>query len=220
MVKIEGLNKIYHQGKVMALENINLRVAEGEFLSILGPSGSGKTTLLNIIGALDKPTTGKVFIDGVDLYQVTDLPRFRAERIGFVFQLHNLIPTLNALENVQLPMYAIRIAPKERKLRAEELLNAVGLEERQNHFPASLSGGERQRVAIARALVNNPSLILADEPTGTLDPETAEEIIQLILDLNAKTKTTIIMVTHDLKVAQVADSFIYLIGGKIAEKVS
>jgi putative ABC transport system ATP-binding protein len=219
MVQIEELNKIYPQGKVVALEDINLRVAEGEFLTILGPSGSGKTTLLNIIGALDKPTAGKVFINGIDLSQVANLPRFRAEKIGFIFQLHNLIPTLNALENVQLPMFALKVNSKERKLRAKELLEAVGLEERQDHLPASLSGGERQRVAIARALANNPSLILADEPTGTLDLEMAEEIIQLMLNLNKKTNTTIIMVTHDLKIAQSAGRIIHLINGKIEENL-
>ncbi len=214
MVQTEGLSKTYLKGKIIALEDVNLVVDKGEFVSILGHSGSGKTTLLNMIGALDSPTKGKVFVEGVDLSKVTNLNHFRAERVGFVFQLHSLIPTLNAYENVQIPMYAIKTSSKQRKQRAWELLEAVGLKDRLYHLPAMLSGGERQRVAIARALANNPPLMLCDEPTGTLDAEIGEEIIQLMLELNRQAGTTLIIVTHDLGVARRADRVIYLNNGR------
>ena len=189
---------------------------KGEFVSILGPSGSGKTTLLNLIGALDNPTRGKVFVEGVELSMVTNLNRFRAEKVGFIFQLHNLIPTLNAYENVQLPMYAIKVDSKRRRQRAVELLEAVGLKDRLYHTPAMLSGGERQRVAIARALANNPPLILGDEPTGTLDAAVGEEIIELMVQLNKKAGSTLIIVTHDIKVAEKANRVIHLNNGRIS----
>jgi len=201
MVQTEGLTKTYLKGRIVALEEVNLWVEKGEFVSILGPSGSGKTTLLNLIGALDNPTRGKAFVEGVDLSRVANLNRFRAEKVGFIFQLHNLIPTLNAYENVQLPMYAIKMNSKLRKQRAMEILEAVGLKDRLYHTPAMLSGGERQRVAIARALANNPPLILGDEPTGTLDAAIGEEIIELMFQLNRKAGSTLIIVTHDIKVA-------------------
>ena len=216
MVQIEGLSKTYLKGKITALEEVNLWVEKGEFVSILGPSGSGKTTLLNMIGALDNPTRGKVFVEGVDLSKVTNLNRFRAEKVGFVFQLHNLIPTLNAYENVQIPMYVIKMNSKQRKQRAMEILEAVGLKDRLYHTPAMLSGGERQRVAIARALANNPPLILGDEPTGTLDAAIGEEIIELMFQLNRKVGSTLIIVTHDIKVAKKANRVIHLNNGKIS----
>ena len=214
MVQTEELSKTYQRGKNIALEDVNLTVGEGEFVSVLGPSGSGKTTLLNIIGALDKPSRGKVFVDEVDLAKLKNLHRFRAETIGFVFQLHNLIPTLNAWENVQLPMYAVKISPKERKQRAMALLERLGLKDRAYHTPPMLSGGERQRVAIARALANNPRLLLGDEPTGTLDPETGLEIIELMRELNRQHRITLIIVTHDLRVAKAAQRIIYLYSGR------
>jgi len=198
------------------LEEVNLWVEKGEFVSILGPSGSGKTTLLNLIGALDNPTRGKAFVEGVDLSRVANLNRFRAEKVGFIFQLHNLIPTLNAYENVQLPMYAIKVDSKRRRQRAVELLEAVGLKDRLYHTPAMLSGGERQRVAIARALANNPPLILGDEPTGTLDAAVGEEIIELMVQLNKKAGSTLIIVTHDIKVAEKANRVIHLNNGRIS----
>lgn len=216
MVQTEGLTKTYLKGRIVALEEVNLWVEKGEFVSILGPSGSGKTTLLNIIGALDNPTRGKVFVEGVELSMVTNLNRFRAEKVGFIFQLHNLIPTLNAYENVQLPMYAIKVDSKQRRQRTVELLEAVGLKDRLYHTPAMLSGGERQRVAIARALANNPPLILGDEPTGTLDAAIGEEIIELMFQLNRKAGSTLIIVTHDLKVARKANRVIYLNNGRIS----
>ncbi len=215
-VQTEGLGKVYLKGKVIALEDVNLCVNEGEFLAILGPSGSGKTTLLNMIGALDKPTTGRVLIGGVDLARVRNLGRFRAERVGIVSQMHNLIPTLDAWENVQLPMYSLRLPPKERKQKARELLERVGLKDRANHTPAMLSGGERQRVAIARALANNPELILCDEPTGTLELERRQDVIELMCGLNRERGVTLIIVTHDLDVARAAQRIVYLVGGRIA----
>jgi putative ABC transport system ATP-binding protein len=216
MVQTEGLTKTYLKGKITALEEVNLWVEEGEFVSILGPSGSGKTTLLNMIGALDNPTRGKVFVEGVDLSKVTNLNRFRAEKVGFIFQLYNLIPTLDAYENVQLPMYVIKMNSKQRKQRAVEMLEAVGLKDRLYHTPAMLSGGERQRVAIARALANNPPLILGDEPTGTLDAAIGEEIIELMFQLNRKAGSTLIIVTHDIKVAKKANRIIHLNDGRIS----
>ena len=214
-VQTEGLTKTYSRGRIVALEEVDLMVEEGRFISVLGPSGSGKTTLLNMIGTLDNPTRGKVFIEGVDLSKIKNLNRFRAEKVGFVFQLHSLIPTLNAYENVQLPMYAIKMNAKQRKQRAMEMIEAVGLKDRLNHKPAMLSGGERQRVAIARALVNNPPLILADEPTGTLDAGTGKEIIELMFELNRKSGSTLIIVTHDLEMAKKADRIIHLDNGRI-----
>jgi ABC-type lipoprotein export system ATPase subunit len=216
MVQTEGLTKTYLKGKITALEEVNLWVEEGEFVSILGPSGSGKTTLLNMIGALDNPTRGKVFVEGVDLSKVTNLNRFMAEKVGFIFQLHNLIPTLNAYENVQLPMYAIKMNSKQRRQRAMEMLEVVGLKDRLYHTPAMLSGGERQRVAIARALANNPPLILGDEPTGTLDAAIGEEIVELMFQLNRKAGSTLIIVTHDIKVAKKANRVIHLNNGRIS----
>ncbi len=195
-------------------------VREGEFVSILGLSGSGKTTLLNIIGALDKPTSGRVIVDGIDLSKVRNLNRFRSERVGFAFQLHNLIPTLNAQENVQLPMYSLKLSSQERRRRAMELLEVVGLKDRARHTPAMLSGGERQRVAIARALANNPRLVLGDEPTGTLDHKTGQEIIDLMQGLNREQGVTFIVATHDLNVAKSASRILYLINGKIEEALN
>ena len=218
MVQANGLTKTYSRGRIVALEEIDITVEKGNFVSILGPSGSGKTTLLNMIGTLDNPTRGKVFVEGIDLSRVKNLNRFRAEKIGFVFQLHNLIPTLNAYENVQLPMYSIKIDSPKRKQRAMEMIEAVGLKDRLYHKPAMLSGGERQRVAIARALVNNPPLILADEPTGTLDAGTGREIIELMFKLNREAGTTLIIVTHDREIAKRADRIIHLDNGRIEDK--
>ena len=218
ILQTEGLTKTYSRGRIVALEAVDLTVEKGSFISILGPSGSGKTTLLNMVGTLDKPTRGKVLLEGLDLSGVKNLSRFRAEKIGFVFQLHNLIPTLNAYENVQLPMHSIKINSTKRKQRAMEMMEAVGLKDRLYHKPAMLSGGERQRVAIARALVNNPPLILADEPTGTLDAGTGREIIELMLGLNREAGTTIIIVTHDREIAKRADRIIHLDNGRIEDK--
>ena len=204
---------------VHALRGVNLTVEPGDFLAILGPSGSGKSTLLNMIGALDKPTEGKVFIEGVDVSQLSDngLADLR-RRVGFVFQFFNLIPRLSACKNVELTMAVSNIDRRERRKRAEELLDTVGLKERKNHKPAELSGGERQRVAIARALANNPTFLLMDEPTGNIDSKTAAEIVELITKLNEEKGVTIIIVTHDHSIASQTKRMVHMVDGVIVEE--
>ncbi|MGB9671971.1 MAG: ABC transporter ATP-binding protein [Candidatus Norongarragalinales archaeon] len=222
IVEAVNLRKTYLLGKVPveALRGVNLKVEEGEFLSVLGPSGSGKSTLLNLIGALDKPTDGTVLIDGVDISKLNDnqLADVR-RRIGFVFQFFNLIPRLTARQNVELPMAIAGLGKEERRKRAEELLETVGLKERMNHKPTELSGGEQQRVAIARALANNPSFLLMDEPTGNIDSKNAMEIIQLIKGLNDSKGVTVIMVTHDQRLANEAKRTVKMLDGLIVEDV-
>ena len=218
VVEAKDLKKTYMLGKVPveALRGVNLRVESGDFLSILGPSGSGKSTLLNLIGALDKPTSGTLRIDDVDISKLNDnqLADLRV-KVGFVFQFFNLIPRFSAIDNVELPMSIKGKNRAERRKRAEELLRTVGLEERMRHKPAELSGGQQQRVAIARALANNPSFLLLDEPTGNIDSKTAREIIDIIGDLNEK-GVTIIMVTHDERLAHEAKKTIQIIDGVIS----
>ena len=221
IVEALNLRKVYMLGKVPveALRGVNLKVKEGEFLSVLGPSGSGKSTLLNLIGALDKPTDGKIFIEGVDVStlndgQLADLRR----RIGFVFQFFNLIPRFTARQNVELPMAIAGLGKEERRRRAEELLKVVGLADRMNHKPAELSGGEQQRVAIARALANNPRFLLMDEPTGNIDSKNAMEIIQLVKRLNQEKGITIIMVTHDQRLASEANRTVQMLDGLIVDE--
>jgi len=217
VVEAIDLKKTYMLGKVPveALHGVNLKVEVGEFLSILGPSGSGKSTLLNLIGALDKPTSGKLLIEGTDLAslndnQLTDIRR----RIGFVFQFFNLIPRFTAKDNVELSMSIAGVGKADRSKRAEDLLETVGLKDRMNHKPAELSGGQQQRVAIARALANSPRFMLMDEPTGNIDSKTAHEIIQLIKNLNDG-GVTIIMVTHDQHLAREAKRTVQVFDGMI-----
>ena len=221
VVEVINLKKTYMLGKVPveALRGVNLKVEEGEFISILGPSGSGKSTLLNLIGALDKPTDGKVLIDNVDVSTLNEneLAGLR-RKIGFVFQFFNLIPRLTALQNVELPMAIAGLGREDRRRRAAELLEIVGLADRMNHKPTELSGGEQQRVAIARALANNPRFLLMDEPTGNIDSKNAYEIIQLIKRLNREKGVTIIMVTHDQQLAAKADRTAYLLDGLIVKE--
>lgn len=219
MVETRDLVKIYGDGtEVRALDGVNMKVWEGEMVSVIGPSGSGKSTLLNLIGALDRPTSGKVIVNGQDLATVKDLDRFRSETVGFIFQLHNLIPTLTALENVEIPLYERRISSGERRKRARELLELVGLSDRLRHLPTMLSGGERQRVAVARSLANEPAIVLADEPTGELDSERAREIINLMHRLNHQLGTTFIVVSHDLAVARQTDRILVLDSGRIVRE--
>lgn len=222
IVVADNLSKVYEAGqtRVIALKNINLKIEKGEYVAILGPSGSGKSTLLNIIGGLDKPTSGRIYVDGIDLGRLSEgkLSRFRAEKIGFVFQFFNLIPTFTALENVMVPAEIIGLRTKEARRKAEALLTMVGLKDRLNHIPSSLSGGEQQRVTIARALINNPPLLLCDEPTGNLDTKTGAEIIELLSKVNAEYGTTLIVVTHDQRIAAAADRIINLIDGQIVEE--
>lgn len=204
---------------VEAVRDVSLTVNRGEFATLLGASGSGKSTLLGLIGGLESPSKGKVLISDQDLGQLGEdqLALLRRERIGFVFQTFNLIPTLPAIENVAFPLYPTSVPVKERKDRAMELLRKVGLEERSANLPSELSGGERQRVAIARALINNPSLILCDEPTGNLDSKTGKAIIELLAQFNADRDQTIFMVTHDEKVTQYANRSFSMSDGEVTE---
>ncbi|MDF1498994.1 MAG: ABC transporter ATP-binding protein [Anaerolineales bacterium] len=213
-----NLTRIYGDGdQIRALDDVNLKVCEGELLSVMGPSGSGKSTLLNLIGALDQPTEGKVFVSGQDLAEIKNLDEFRATTVGFVFQLHNLLPTLTARENVEVPMQG-RTSGSERRNRAEYLLELVDLAERMDHLPGQLSGGQRQRVAVARALANNPPLILADEPTGNLDSTAGKALMELIRRLNREQGTTFLVVTHDPAVARQTNRVIVMGDGKIVRE--
>ena len=219
MVETEDLAKYYQMGAVTvkALNGVNLKVRRGEYLSIMGPSGSGKTTLFNMVGGIDRPTRGRVFIDGVDIARLDayELAWLRCRKIGYIFQTFNLIPVLTAMENVTLPMIFAGVDREERQRRAREILESVGLGDRLNHRPSELSGGQQQRVAIARALANNPSLILADEPTGNLDLNTGFAIVQLLYRLKAEHGTTIICATHDLKMIDISDRVVFLRDGMI-----
>jgi putative ABC transport system ATP-binding protein len=222
VLKTENLEKVYTLGKrkINALSDVNLQVNRGDFISIMGPSGSGKTTLLNMLGCLDKPTNGKVILGGVDVTKVSEksLSKFRKYKIGFMFQTFNLLPYLSAIENVELPMEGTKKSKDERRKRAHELLEIVGLSAREEHKPLRLSAGEQQRVAIARALANNPAMLLADEPTGNLDVKTMFEIVRLLGKLNVTQRTTIVMVTHDGHVASRAGRILFLSDGKLLNR--
>lgn len=216
LIETQGLSKVYGNGaEVRALDGVTLRVAQGEFLTVMGPSGSGKSTLLNLLGALDRPTEGRIYIRGQDMTTVKALDRFRAQTVGFIFQLHNLIPTLNALENVEVPMMGQPLSRKQRRQRARELLALVGLSDREHHLPGQLSGGQRQRVAVARALANQPALVLADEPTGNLDSQSGAEVIALMRKLNRELGVTFIIVTHDHAVARQTHRVLVMQDGRI-----
>ena len=213
------LVKVYKVGHLEfpALRGINLKVKKGEFISIVGPSGSGKSTLLNMLGALDRPTSGYVFIDGINIFSLNDnqLAEFRNSKIGFVFQAYNLIPRATVIKNVELPMIVKGIPKAERFKRAYELLKRVGLEDKIYRKPLELSGGEQQRVAIARALVNQPSIVLADEPTGNIDSKAGYEIVNLLKEINSEFGTTFIIVTHNPEVANATERIIHIRDGKI-----
>jgi len=219
LMRLENVVKIYSLGetKVEALRGVNLKVHKGESVSIIGPSGSGKSTMLHVLGCLDIPTTGKYYLNSVDVTTLSqdELARIRAKEIGFVFQFFYLIPSLNAIENVMLPMMFDMIPAEERWARAEKLLDKVGLRRRMYHKPNELSGGERQRVAIARALSQNPSVLLADEPTGNLDSTVGREIIRLFHKLNKEEGVTLVVVTHDPGIAHYSSRVVYMKDGKI-----
>jgi len=219
VIQVENLVKTYQLGKVSipALRGISFDVAKGEFLVVMGPSGSGKTTLLNLIGAIDKPTSGKISIDDRDITTLREgeLTKLRRHKIGFIFQFYNLIPALTALENVELPMLTAGISRKDASKRASQLLETVGLAERVGHLPDELSGGEQQRVAIARALANKPNVILADEPTGDLDTKTGIEVVQILYDTSKKENATVIVVTHDPAITEKADRILRMRDGNI-----
>lgn len=216
IVRLVELRKHFENGAIKALDGVTFDIARGEFVAIVGPSGSGKTTLLNMIGALDYPTSGQVILNGTELNPQVNLDLVRAREIGFVFQLHNLIPTLTAVENVEIPMMALHTPRPQRKTRAEELLKRVGLGHRRHSNAVKLSGGERQRVAIARALANRPSILLGDEPTGNLDSKTGEEILRILLDLKREEGLTLIIVTHNPELAAAADRVLEIRDGKLA----
>lgn len=222
IIKLDGVWKIYKMGEieVPALRGINMAVKRGEFVSIMGPSGSGKSTAMNMVGCLDVPTRGKIFLEGQDISKLSesDLAQIRGKKIGFIFQTFNLIPTLSALENVALPMIFQNMPKEERVERATKLLEMVDLGERIRHKPNELSGGQQQRVAIARSLVNDPEVILADEPTGNLDSVSGRNVIDFLKDLHKKEKKTIVMVTHDEGVAKQAQRTEYLHDGQIVKK--
>ena len=217
ILRVENLSKVYGKGdsKVVAIENISFSVQKGEFVAIVGASGSGKSTLLHLIGGVDRPTSGKVFIDGKDIYQMNDdnLAIFRRRQVGLIYQFYNLIPILNVEENITLPCDLD--GKKVNRQKLNELLKTLGLKERKNHLPNELSGGQQQRVAIGRALINSPSIILADEPTGNLDSKAGEKIVNLLKKSNKEYNQTIIMITHNIEIAKIADRIIKIEDGKI-----
>lgn len=221
ILKVENLTKIYGKDstKVTALDNVSFSVEKGEFVAIVGASGSGKSTLLHLLGGVDRPTSGKVFIDGKDIFNFNDdkLAIFRRRQVGLVYQFYNLIPILNVEENITLPL-----ALDNREIdknRLDEMLKLLGLEKRKNHLPNELSGGQQQRTSIGRALITNPTIILADEPTGNLDSKSSDEIVALLKKSNKELKQTIIMITHNMEIAKIADRIIKIEDGKIVEEV-
>jgi putative ABC transport system ATP-binding protein len=219
LLEVHDIKKAYRMGKILvpALRGVSFNVEEGEFLTIFGPSGSGKSTLLHLIGCLDRPDEGEILIDGSNVLKLSDdkLAELRLTKMGFVFQFFNLLPRSTALGNVELPLTIAGVPEEETSKRAKEMLKLVGLEDRMNHRPSELSGGERQRVAMARALINNPKIVLADEPTGNLDTKTGWEIVQLMKKLNKEKRQTFVVVTHDPHIAEAADRMIHLKDGLI-----
>jgi putative ABC transport system ATP-binding protein len=220
LVQIADVHKVYHRDKfkVPVLNGITLDVPRGDFLALMGPSGSGKTTLLNLIAGIDRPTSGSIVVDGREIsrFDETALASWRARHVGFIFQLYNLIPVLNAFENVELPLLLTKLSKKQRRQHVETALEIVGLGDRMFHYPRQLSGGQEQRVAIARAIVTDPTIIVADEPTGDLDARNAQETLDLLQQLNREFEKTIVMVTHDPKAAQHAKRTLHLEKGLLA----
>jgi putative ABC transport system ATP-binding protein len=221
MIICKSISKSYTKGTniVTPLENLDLEVGRGEFLALMGPSGSGKTTLLNLISGIDSPASGSLVIDGENIaaFSRKELTQWRARKVGYIFQLYHLIPVLTAFENVELPLLITSLSRAERKQKAEEALEIVGLKDRSHHTPSELSGGQEQRVAIARALVADPVLLVADEPTGDLDRESATMILELLQSLSRERGKTIVMVTHDARAAAAADRILHLEKGKLLE---
>jgi putative ABC transport system ATP-binding protein len=214
LIAIEHVEKVYHRDalEIPVLEDVNLEIPEGEFVSLMGPSGSGKTTLLNLIAGIDQPTRGRIVIGGDDIAKMSqsELARWRSRTVGFIFQLYNLLPVLTAFENVELPLLLTRLKKAERRQHVQTALNIVNLADRAEHYPRQLSGGQEQRVAIARAIVSDPAILVADEPTGDLDAKAAEEILVLLNRLNGEFNKTIVMVTHDPKAAARAHRMVHL----------
>jgi putative ABC transport system ATP-binding protein len=220
-IAVRDVSKVYQRGaeSVPVLSGLSLDITSGDYVALMGPSGSGKTTLLNLIGGIDKPSQGAITVDGTDIsrLQGRELAKWRSSNIGFIFQLYNLIPVLTALQNVELPLLLVKMSGKERKQRATTALELVGLGDRLSHYPRQLSGGQEQRVAIARALVSDPSILLADEPTGDLDRKSAEEILGLLERLNREFNKTVVMVTHDPHAAERAKRLVHLEKGDLSE---
>ncbi len=220
ILKVENLSKIYGKGenKVVALDNVSFSVEKGEFVAIVGASGSGKSTLLHLVGGVDRPTKGKVFIDGKNIYEMNDdkLAIFRRRQVGLIYQFYNLIPILNVEENITLPLELDNREVDKKTLK--ELLELLGLEHRSKHLPNELSGGQQQRVSIGRALITNPAIILADEPTGNLDSKSSDEIVALLKKSNKEYNQTIIMITHNMEIAKEADRIIKIEDGRIVEE--
>ena len=221
ILRVENLTKIYGKGttKVVALDNVSFSVEKGEFVAIVGASGSGKSTLLHLLGGVDRPTSGKVYIDGKDIYDFNDdkLAIFRRRQVGLIYQFYNLIPILNVEENITLPLSLDNREVDKEKLN--DMLKLLGLQNRKNHLPNELSGGQQQRTSIGRALITNPTIILADEPTGNLDSKSSDEIVALLKKSNKELNQTIIMITHNMEIAKVADRIIKIEDGKIVEEV-
>ena len=217
ILRVENLCKVYGKGmaKVVAIDNISFQVEKGEFVAIVGASGSGKSTLLHLIGGVDRPTSGKVFVDGKDIYEFTDdeLAIFRRRQVGLIYQFYNLIPILNVEENITLPLKLDNREVDEKKLN--ELIRLLGLENRRTHLPNELSGGQQQRTSIARSMITNPAIILADEPTGNLDSKSSDEIVELLKKSNRDYKQTIIMITHNMEIAKMADRILKIEDGKL-----
>jgi len=220
ILKVENLTKIYGKGttKVVALDDVSFSVEKGEFVAIVGASGSGKSTLLHLIGGVDRPTSGKVYIDGKDIYKLNDdkLAIFRRRQVGLIYQFYNLIPILNVEENITLPLDLDNRKPNKDYLNS--LIKLLGLENRKNHLPNELSGGQQQRTSIGRAMITNPTIILADEPTGNLDSKSSDEIVELLKKSNKEYKQTIIMITHNMEIAKCADRIIKIEDGKIVKE--
>lgn len=220
MIEAKGLRKEYTNGakRLEVLKGADLRIEAAQITAILGPSGAGKSTLLHLLGGLDSPSAGEVLIDGINIFSIGDNERakLRNRKIGFVFQFYHLLPEFNALENVQLPLWIKGDGAQGAHKKGVDALNLVGLGERMSHRPGQLSGGEQQRVAIARALINDPEFLLCDEPTGNLDSATGKNIVELLLDLNAKRKTTLIIVTHDAQIAKAAERVLHIRDGRIS----
>jgi len=216
-IDVQDVVKTYEEGRIHALTGATLQVREGEFVAITGPSGCGKSTLLHLIGALDRPDSGRIVVNGTDLAHMRDLSHYRAHHVGMVFQLHNLLPTLSASANVQLPMYETQLSFWERRAKAQRLLEAVELGDRANTPPTKLSGGERQRVAIARALANDPPILLADEPTGNLDSKAGQMVLDLLHRIQRERGVTLVLVSHDVQIASAAERIVRMLDGRVVD---